>query len=128
VTSCWQHLEENAQMVLSAISLLGRIAELIAKYLQSKRLARDADKRGQACNSIVRLYYLLVDLKSLAAYIAEAATVAVREGNPSLLAYTFRDTKRRIESTSKTLSRRLTRFITHSKFSPRNLETRYRQS
>jgi hypothetical protein len=87
-------------MLLGAMSLLGRIAELIAKYLQSKHLARDADKRGQACNSIVRLYYLLVDLKSLAEYVAESAKMAVRDGKPSLLAYTFRDTKRRIQSTS----------------------------
>ena len=56
--------------MLSAISLLGQIAMLLAKRLKSVDFNGALDGRGAACGSLTRLYYLLVELKSLTAYIS----------------------------------------------------------
>ncbi|MGP8199262.1 MAG: hypothetical protein ACLQU4_07155 [Limisphaerales bacterium] len=45
--------------MISAISLLGKVADFVAHQLGAKRLARDADKRGQACQLITRIYYTI---------------------------------------------------------------------
>ncbi len=82
--------------MLSAISLLGQIAMLLAKRLKSVDFNGALDGRGAACGSLTRLYYLLVELKSLTAYISERAKFAIEHNNPVLFAFVLRNTKRRI--------------------------------
>jgi hypothetical protein len=72
--------------MISAISLLGKAAEFLAHQLGAKELARSQDKRGQACQMITRLYYLLVDLKSLTDCLHEAAKSAIESNDPTMLA------------------------------------------
>jgi hypothetical protein len=87
--------------MLSAISLLGQIATLLAKRLKSVNFNEAPDGRGGgACGSLTRLYYLLVDLKSLTGYISERAKFAVEHNNPLLFAFVLRNTKRRIQGGS----------------------------
>jgi len=83
--------------MLSAISLLGQIAMLLAKRLKSVDLSGASDGRGPACASFTRLYYLLVELKSLTAYVSERAKFAIEHNNPVLFAFVLRNTKRRIQ-------------------------------
>jgi len=83
--------------MLSAISLLGQIAMLLAKRLKSVDFDGALDGRGAACVSLTRLYYLLVELKSLTAYISERAKFAIEHNNPVLFAFVLRNTKRRIQ-------------------------------
>jgi hypothetical protein len=82
--------------MISALVILGKIAEFIGKGLQELSLKWATDKRGRACSSIVRLYYLLVELQSLAEHLHSRAELAIEKNNPSLLAFTFRDANRRI--------------------------------
>jgi hypothetical protein len=86
--------------MLSALSLLGKVVEFIARGLQSAQLTRAADKRGQSCRAMTRLYYLLVELSSLAGYMLRNAQQAVAQNDAAFLGYTFRDTKRRIQTTT----------------------------
>jgi len=87
--------------MLSAISLLGQIAMLLAQRLKLVNFNEMADGRGGAVGaSLTRLYYLLVDLKSLTAYISERAKFAVEQNNPLLFAFVLRNTKRRIQGGS----------------------------
>jgi hypothetical protein len=86
--------------MLSLLSLIGKFVEFVAKGLQSANLSRASDKRGQACQTITRLYYLLIELKSLASYMGRQADHAIRQDDASLLAYSFRDAKRRIQAST----------------------------
>lgn len=86
--------------MISAISLLGKVAEFLAHQLGAKELARGSDKRGQACQMITRLYYLLVDLRSVTDYMIEGADLSIEHSSPSILASRFRDISGRVEKAS----------------------------
>lgn len=86
--------------MLSAAGLLGKIAAFLAQDFAKRKLARDSDKRGQACEAFTRLYYLLVDLEAITDYVREGAHTAVKESHPDHIAYYIRDSLRRIKQTS----------------------------
>lgn len=86
--------------MIGASGLLGKIAEFLADDLSKRKFARDADKRGQACEAFTRLYYLLVDLQAITDYVREGARVALDEKHPEHVAFYIRDSLRRIKLTS----------------------------
>jgi hypothetical protein len=86
--------------MIGATGLLGKIAEFLAQDLSKRKLARDSDKRGQACEAFTRLYYLLVDIEAITDYIRSGARDAAAQNRPDTIAFYIRDSLRRIKIAS----------------------------
>ena len=68
--------------MISIIGLLGKLSEFLANELSKRKLARDADKKGQACEAFTRLYFLLADLQSITDFLEEGAKLATEQSHP----------------------------------------------
>jgi hypothetical protein len=86
--------------MIGASGLLGKIAEFLAQDLSKRKFARDSDKRGQACEAMTRLYYLLVDLQAITDYVRKGARSAISLNEPDHIVFFLRDSLRRIKLTS----------------------------